>query len=105
MNIESRLRALESKLSIISITLTMSDGTTRQIPADCLLEVMGAGMSQAWAERTGNPVPESRYSDVLQLVRDSVNDNSAATGNGELVNLIRVLCAGPVETESEGNND
>lgn len=101
MNIEARIRALEAKLHISSITLVMSDGSERRIPGDDLPTIMCDSMSIAWGERTGTPLPESRYADVIALVRESVSDNCASTGNGELINMIRVLCSGPVDCKDE----
>lgn len=102
MNIEARIKALEGKLSIDYITLRLSDGTERKIRGDNLLEVFREAMSREHAKREGLPIPAGKYAEEIDLILSSVSDDCRENGNGELVNLVRVLSQGPNTSTEEG---
>ncbi len=89
-NFKARIRALEAKLLVDSITLRMADGSEHKIPADgqILLEAICSTMS-------GEPSP------LAQLILKSVSDDGEQKGQGQLCALVRCFSHGPVETGSE----
>ena len=99
-NLEKRIAALEQRIGGEAITLTMADGTIRQIRGDHRHWVT---LHQAWTERVtaegaGEPETASPLSVELNSIRDAIE---IGEDDGGPLSLLRILLQGPNETEEE----
>jgi hypothetical protein len=79
--LERRLGELERGIGANKITLLMADGTTRMVSSWRLLGMFGEAAASDMKDDTG-------------AVLDSVSDNCLETGNGRMIEAIKVLAAG-----------
>jgi hypothetical protein len=101
MSLKRRVQSLEAKLNVNYITLQLKDGTVHRTTEAKLWDTF-CEMRAAWSEfdlsmtdheRELGAVPNEviRAVPLLQTILDTVHDDA----DGQAVNLIQVLCAGP----------
>jgi hypothetical protein len=78
------LAELERRLGAHKITLWMADGTTHMVSSRRLLGMVGAADA-------------SDMKDDTRAVLESVADNCWETGNGHMIEAIKVLAAGAAQ--------
>ena len=91
MNLEKRIRNLESRLLPRFITLTMPDNTTRRIQANGRhwLELVCAASRRYYYAGLGKTLT-SEFDNELDLISKSTGDNAEEMGHGQMVNVIRL---------------
>ena len=82
--LERRVAELERRLGAHSATLWMADGTTRMVSSRRLLGMVGEAGAAAMKDDT-------------RAVLDSVSDNCWESGNGHMIEAIKVLAAGAAQ--------
>jgi hypothetical protein len=82
-----RIEALERKMSMGEITLTMSDGTTRKVEHRRILPMLGEALGEF-------PMGADTRS-----VIDSMSDNGVAVGAGHMCQVIRVMAAAGISAD------
>ena len=82
MNLQRRLEALEQQFTAEPATLTMRDGRTVMLRADCIFELLSGACG---GERTP----------AMELLAQSVS--STEPGGGHLLDLARAILNSPVD--------
>lgn len=92
MNLEKRLRALETELTTDALTLTMPDGSTPRLRSHGYIGRLYSGMF-------GNTDTDPALAGELDLIRRSVD--SKEPGGAHMVELLRALLNSPVENPTD----
>jgi hypothetical protein len=87
-DLRKRIEELERKLVGGTIILEMPDGTQRAISEKDLMPILSASMRQSNCQHMGLPIPESKYSDLIDAIRLSTSSNESAS---HLVDLIKAV--------------
>ena len=87
-SLRRRIEKLERKLQIGEVTLTMPDGTTRQIPIWRVFPMI--------TEVVGN----RPMGDAMRAVIDSVSDNGVDVGMGHLCQVVRIIHGAKISTDA-----
>jgi hypothetical protein len=87
-SLRRRIEKLERTLQIGEVTLTMPDGTTRQIPFWRVFPMI--------TEVVGN----RPMGDATRAVIDSVSDNGVDVGMGHLCQVVRIIHGAKISTDA-----
>jgi len=84
MNLKRRVAELERNMGQTAITLRMADGSTRQVQAGRLFEMLG---------ECGQGVIKQDLQDVIA----SVSDNEFEMAGGRLIEVVKAFAVGEVQ--------